>query len=167
MQGLAEVDGNAIHVRQAQQLLERDIGPLAKEVKRALDGMGRDELFSSSYRAPPDIEYGGGGLSDGLMMDSLIQSSDALLRESQSILAETEQIGTTTLFQMGRQREQLQNTNRHLNSVQEIAVQAKNILTAMSRRACRSRLALYCMIGTLIFANFYVIYRIYKKHHRH
>ena len=89
MQAMAEVQGNPMLVREAKNLLERDIQPLSNEVEKQLNDMGRQELF---YQAP-DIE-GGGGSSD---MDSLIHSSDALLRESQSILAETEQIGTATL----------------------------------------------------------------------
>ena len=52
--------------------LERDIGPLAKEVQRALNDTGREELF---YQAPT----AGDGNRD---MESLIQSSDDLLRES-------------------------------------------------------------------------------------
>ena len=150
------VSVDRFRVREAQLLVERDIGPLAREVKRALDEMGREELFN--YQAPPDIEQA----SD---LDALIQSSDGLLRESQSILAETEQVGTSTLLQMGRQREQMENANRYVSAVQAVAVQAKNILTSMSRRACRSKLALYCMIAILIFANIYVLYRIYKKKH--
>jgi vesicle transport through interaction with t-SNAREs protein 1 len=155
MQGLAEVEGNAMRTREAQQRLERDIGPLAKEVQRALqESRGREELF---YQAP-DIEQGS--------MDSLLQSSDDLLRESQSILAETEHIGTSTLQQMGRQREQINNANTSLEGVQAVAVQAKNILVSMSRRAFKSKLALYAMIATLTMANFYVLYRIFKKHHK-
>ena len=172
MQGLAEVQGDAIRTREAQQMIQRDVAPLQKEVQRALTEMGRHELFGSTTAAAtattttasaltyqaPDIEHG----SD---MDALIASSDDLLRESHSILAETEQIGTSTLHQMGRQREQLENTNQHLAAVQQVAVQAKNILQSMSRRACRSKLALYAMIVALVLANIYVLYRIYKKHH--
>jgi vesicle transport through interaction with t-SNAREs protein 1 len=155
MQGLAEVEGNAMRTREAQQRLQRDIGPLAKEVQRALSEVqGRDELF---YQAP-DIEQGSS-------MDSLIQSSDDLLRESQNILAETEHIGTTTLQQMGRQREQLHNMNVHLEAVQAVAVQAKNILKSMAIKACKSKLALYVMILALAWANFYVLYRIFEKNH--
>lgn len=144
-----------MRTKEAQQRIERDIGPLAKEVTRALsEAQGRDELF---YQAP-DIEQ-------GTSMDALIQSSDDLLRESQSILMETEHIGTTTLQQMGRQREQLDNTNQHLQAVQAVAVQAKNILSSMSRRACKSKLALYMMIGALGTANLYVLYRIFLRHH--
>jgi hypothetical protein len=47
-----------------------------------------------------------------------------------------------------------------------VAVQAKNILVSMSRRAFKSKLALYAMIATLTMANFYVLYRIFKKHHK-
>jgi vesicle transport through interaction with t-SNAREs protein 1 len=156
MQGLAEVEGNAMRTKEAQQRIERDIGPLAKEVHRALlETQGRDELF---YQAP-DIEQGSS-------MDSLLQSSDDLLRESQSILAETEHIGTTTLQQMGRQREQINNANTHLAAVQEVAVQAKNILMSMSRKAFKNKLALYVMIAALLMTNVYVIRAVYKKHHK-
>lgn len=158
MQGLAEVEGNAMRVTEAKQLLERDIGPLSKEIKRALNEMGRDELF---YQAP-DIEHAQSA-SD---MDSLIQSSEDLLRESQSVLVDTEHIGNTTLHQMGRQREQLQNANTNLETVQNVMMQAKYILTSMSRRACRSRLALYFMIFGLGLANIFVLCCIYKKHHK-
>jgi hypothetical protein len=72
MQGLAEVEGNPMKVREASQRVERDIGPLAKEVKRALDG-GREELF---YQAPTG--------SQSLDMESLISNSEDLLRESQA-----------------------------------------------------------------------------------
>ena len=100
-------------------------------------------------------------------MDSLIHSSDALLRESQSILMETEQIGTATLQQMGRQREQLENSNRHLDAVRAATLQAKNILVSMSWRAWRSKIALYVMIAILGFANFYVlVHNFKKKHHK-
>ena len=160
MLGLAEVEGNAMRVTEARHLLKRDIGPLAKEVSRALHEMGREELF---YEAP-DIEsaYGAGSSSD---MDSLIQSSEDLLRESQSILMETEYIGDQTLYQMSRQREQLQNASHSLQAVQNAAGTAGRILKSMSWRACRSRLALYVMIAALGAANLFVLYCIYKKHH--
>lgn len=156
MQGLAEVSGDQMRVTEARQLLERDIAPLGREIQRALDAMGREELF---YQAP-DIEQ----QSD---MDSLIRSSDDLLRESQAILAETEEIGTSTLQQMGRQREQLHNANANLEAIRAVAVQAKNILTSMSRRAFKSKLALYVMIGLLSLANLWVLIKIFQKHHRH
>jgi len=159
MRAEAEVSGDAMRVNEAKQHLERDIAPLAREVQRQLTEMtSKEELF---YQAP-DIERGGASSSD---MESLILSSEDLLRESQSVLAETEQIGSNTLQQMGRQREQLQNTNSSLEAVQHAAGRAHVILMSMSRRACRSRLALYVMITVLSAANLWVLYAIYKKHH--
>lgn len=166
MQGLAEVEGNALRLTEAKNFLQRDITPLTREVQRALHEMGggraagqRDELFSG-YQAP-DIEIG-----DDNQMDSLIQSSEDLLRESQAILSETEYIGTSTIHHMGRQREQLEQANRHVDAVRAVAVQAKNILSSMSRRAWKNKVFLYALITVLAAANLYVLYQIYVQHHQ-
>jgi vesicle transport through interaction with t-SNAREs 1 len=168
MQGLAETEGNALRVGEARSLLQRDVTPLAKEIQRALNEMGRDELFPSAAAAaaatthayqPPDMDHGSS--SD---LEALIQSSDDLLRESQSILAETEHIGTSTLHQMGRQREQIENANSSLEAVTRVALEARGILTRMSRRAFKNKLFLYFMIALLGSANLYVLYLTYKKH---
>jgi len=81
MQGLAEVEGNPMKIRETSQKVERDILPLSREVARALgnaDG-GREELF---YQAPAvngrDYGYNSGD------MESLIGSSESMLRESLS-----------------------------------------------------------------------------------
>jgi hypothetical protein len=74
MQGLAEVEGNPLKVREASQRIERDITPLAREVQRALSNGDREELF---YQAPQ-------GGAPGRDMESLISTSDDLLRESQA-----------------------------------------------------------------------------------
>lgn len=155
MQAMSEVEGNPLRINEAKNLLIRDIQPLSAEVERQLHEMGRKELF---YQAP-DIEGGHAGND----LDALIHSSDSLLRESQSILAETEQIGTSTLHQMGRQREQLENSNRNLDALRAATIQAKNILVSMSWRAWRSKMALYCMIAILAFANLYVLYKSFTK----
>jgi vesicle transport through interaction with t-SNAREs 1 len=169
MQGLAETEGNALRVGEARSLLQRDVTPLAKEIQRALNEMGRDELFPNEAAAaatstnhsyqPPDMDHGSS--SD---LEALIQSSDDLLRESQSILAETEHIGTSTLHQMGRQREQIENANSSLEAVTRVALEARGILTRMSRRAFKNKLFLYFMIALLGSANLYVLYLTYKKH---
>jgi hypothetical protein len=77
MQGLAEVEGNQMKVREAQQRVERDITPLAREVQRAINDQGREELF---YQAPDP----NGSSNNNRDMESLIGSSDDLLRESQA-----------------------------------------------------------------------------------
>lgn len=80
MQGLAEVEGNPMKIREASQRIDRDVAPLAKEVTRALQEStngGREELF---YQAP----VRNNGSYVGPDMEALIGSSDDLLRESLS-----------------------------------------------------------------------------------
>jgi hypothetical protein len=80
MQGLAEVEGNPMKIKEAQQRLERDITPLAREVFRALQESspggisagGREELFAQA------------NAGIGRDMEALIGSSEDLLRESLS-----------------------------------------------------------------------------------
>lgn len=163
MQGLAEVEGNAMRVRETQLLIERDLSPLQKEVQRALQAVPpsnmqqqqRQELF---YQPP-----GAGGLQHQQDMQSLIRSSESMLVESQSILAETEQIGANTLHQLGQQRDQLQNANNNAQAVQEAAIQAGLVLTNLSRKTCRSKLSLYAIITILLIANLWVIVKICKN----
>ena len=85
MQGLAEVEGNPMKVKDASQRIERDVIPLAREVSRALEKSndnngGREELF--------DQELGVNGRNYGYnsadMMESLIGNSEDMLRESMS-----------------------------------------------------------------------------------
>lgn len=80
MQGLAEVEGNPMKIREASQKIERDIAPLSREIARALGNEGgREELF---YQAPAanarDYGYNSGD------MESLMGSSEDMLRESLS-----------------------------------------------------------------------------------
>ncbi|KAL7578736.1 hypothetical protein ACA910_015969 [Epithemia clementina (nom. ined.)] len=174
MAAMAEIEGNAMRMAEAQSLLERDIGPLGKEIQRQLGATStvqqqqqhhhqhRQELF---YQAP-DIESGNRGDHNDGMLDSLIQSSDDLLRDSQAILAETEEIGTRTLHQMGRQREQIENSNQHLTALQAATHKAKSILSSMVYRAWRSKMALYVMIVVLTGANLYALYYILILKHQ-
>ncbi|GAX10780.1 hypothetical protein FisN_13Lh384 [Fistulifera solaris] len=160
MNSLAQVEGNAMRIRETAALTQRDLAPLKKEIQRALQATGRDELMGSVELQSSPSHY-----HSSADVEALIRSSDDMLRESQMLLAETEEIGTRTLHQMGRQREQLEHSRDSLQALQETANQAKRILLDMSRRAFRSRLALHAMIGMLIMANLYVLRLIYQKHH--
>lgn len=171
MQGLAEVEGNPMKIREASQKIERDVGPLSREVARALQGGNgngngndsseqgnREELF---YQAPEingrDYGYNSGD------MESLIGSSEDMLRESLSIAMETERIGNSTMEQMGRQREQLQGANANIMRTREIVEQAASVLTEMSRKAFKNKLFLYVVVAILIFGNFWALTRLFKK----
>ena len=129
MQGLAEVEGNPARVTESKQRIQRDIGPLSKEVKRQLDGMARQDLFNENaagYEAPQ--MGGGGGQSD---MQGLLSNSEDMLRESLALCADSEEIGTSTLLQMGRQREQLETTAGHIDATRNAVEQAGTILRSM------------------------------------
>ena len=77
MQGLAEVEGNQMKIKEASKRVERDITPLLKEIQRSTaNSENREELF---YQAPS----ASGGATSG-DMESLISSSHDLLRESQA-----------------------------------------------------------------------------------
>lgn len=155
LHGLAQVQGNEMRIRETAAFMKRDIAPLKKEIQRALQALGRDDLLGN-------VELQSNHHSD---IESLIHSSDDMLRESQMLLAETEEVGTRTLHQMGRQREQLEHTRDSLHALQETANRARHILVSMSRKAFRSKVALYGMIGVLMVANVYVLHLIYQKHH--
>ena len=79
MQGLAEVEGNPSRVTESKQRIERDIGPLSREVSRQLNEMGREELFhggAGGYNAPSLMEQGHND------MDRLLSNSEAMMRDS-------------------------------------------------------------------------------------
>lgn len=172
MQGLAEVEGNAMRVRETQLLIERDLSPLQKEIQRSLMSVQRNSSTGNVnqqqqqqqrqelFYQPPNTMQQHQQQQD---MESLIRSSESMLLESQTVLAETEHIGANTLHQMGQQREQLQNANANARAVQDVAIQAGMVLTNMSRKTCRSKLALYTIIFTLLIANLWVIIKICTK----
>lgn len=151
MQGLAEVEGNAMKIREASLRLERDIAPLSKEIKRAIVDINREELF---YQAPSG--------TDSHDMESLIQGTEELLRDSQALCLETEQIGDGVLNQMTHQREQLQNTNSNIDATREYASQAGAILTGMSRKALKNKAFLSVLIGMLLVGNALALIKIFR-----
>eukprot|EP00549_Striatella_unipunctata_P026161 CAMPEP_0118679390 /NCGR_PEP_ID=MMETSP0800-20121206/3759_1 /TAXON_ID=210618 ORGANISM="Striatella unipunctata, Strain CCMP2910" /NCGR_SAMPLE_ID=MMETSP0800 /ASSEMBLY_ACC=CAM_ASM_000638 /LENGTH=162 /DNA_ID=CAMNT_0006575375 /DNA_START=175 /DNA_END=663 /DNA_ORIENTATION=+ len=162
MVGMAEVEGDILKIDRAKQLLERDVTPLLKEVTKALDeggssDGGRQELFAG-YNAPDPF----GPSSD---TDRLIQDSESLLRETQALCAESEQIGESTLHRLGMQREQLQIASGRLEDTANAADQARMLMMEMGRRAFRNKMFLYFVITLLVFANCAMLYRLFFKKH--
>lgn len=154
MQGLAEVEGNPMKIREASQKIERDVLPLSREVARALNDGNREELFYQQQQSG-----GNGSGYNPADMESLIGSSESMLRESLSLTMETERIGNSTLEQMGRQREQLQGANANIVRTKEAVLQASRLITELGRKSFNNKMALYGMIGVLIFANLWAFTR--------
>ena len=141
-------------IREASQKIERDVLPLSREVARALNDGNREELFYQQQQTG-----GNGSGYNPADMESLIGSSENMLRESLSLTMETERIGNSTLEQMGRQREQLQGANANIVRTKEAVLQASRLITELGRKSFNNKMALYGMIGVLIFANLWAFTR--------
>jgi len=182
MVSLAEAEGDTLRIADANVRVERDITPLLEEVHRSMkekDGVNvniersRKELFGGAYQAPrlestssednnddTGVELGLGSGGGGGNTEMLIQESEKLLLNSQSLCAESEQIGSETINTMGMQREQLYRTHDRLRGANEYIEQAGIILRDMHRKVFRNKLFLYSVIALLIVANVIVILSI-------
>ncbi|KAL7536905.1 hypothetical protein ACHAXR_012118 [Thalassiosira sp. AJA248-18] len=111
------------------------------------------------YNAPSiegddDIESGEGSLTAPLTAtEQRMHDSEHLLRETQALCAESEQIGASTLETMGRQREQMERSSGLIQQSMENTEQARRIMKEMAQRALRNKIFLYCVIALLLFAN--------------
>ncbi|NXY48335.1 VTI1B protein, partial [Ceuthmochares aereus] len=82
----------------------------------------------------------------------LLQGTDSLNRASQSIershriAAETDQIGTDIIEELGEQREQLERTKSRLVNTSENLSKSRKILRSMSRRVITNKLLLSMII---------------------
>ena len=79
-----------------------------------------------------DLENGEGSLTAPLTAtEQRMLDSEHLLRETQALCAETEQIGAATLETMGAQREQLQRSGGLVEEAMENTRQARAIMKEM------------------------------------
>ncbi|XP_057276018.1 vesicle transport through interaction with t-SNAREs homolog 1B isoform X2 [Pezoporus wallicus] len=98
----------------------------------------------------------------------LLQGTDSLNRASQSIershriAAETDQIGTDIIEELGEQREQLERTRSRLVNTSENLSKSRKILRSMSRRIATNKLLLSIIIilelailGGLVYYKFF------------
>uniref|UniRef100_A0A669CIC5 Vesicle transport through interaction with t-SNAREs 1B n=1 Tax=Oreochromis niloticus TaxID=8128 RepID=A0A669CIC5_ORENI len=98
----------------------------------------------------------------------LLQGTDALnnasqsIERSQRIAAETEQIGTDIIEELGEQREQLDRTRNRLANTGENLSRSRKILRAMSRRLVTNKLLLgiiilmeLAILGAVIYLKFF------------
>ena len=189
MQGLAEIEGDPFKAEEAKRKLEREIGPLEREIKgrksggrgnnrgiKSVFGNGNSQsnggdteyLFGNqSHYAPPslagdDIEYGDSSspLSE---MEQMMHDSEHLLRETQALCAESEQIGAATLETMGQQREQIERSSNLIQQALQDTDQARRIMKEMAKRALRNKIVLYCVIALLLIGNAMAIHHLWTK----
>eukprot|EP00547_Thalassionema_nitzschioides_P007884 CAMPEP_0194210936 /NCGR_PEP_ID=MMETSP0156-20130528/9196_1 /TAXON_ID=33649 /ORGANISM="Thalassionema nitzschioides, Strain L26-B" /LENGTH=207 /DNA_ID=CAMNT_0038938353 /DNA_START=111 /DNA_END=731 /DNA_ORIENTATION=- len=158
MQAMAEVEGNALRTEEAQNLVKRDLAPLREEISKSLRNSSGSLVIESPNRE--DLFYSPPNASE-LTTQSLIQSSEDLLLESQAVLAETEQIGMSTLTQMSSQREQMQSASDNMNETLNATAQARLILKKMRTKLFKNKFFLYAMIVALLFLNGFVLRAIW------
>mmetsp|Transcript_28832 Transcript_28832/g.57508 ORF Transcript_28832/g.57508 Transcript_28832/m.57508 type:complete len:95 (-) Transcript_28832:87-371(-) len=92
-----------------------------------------------------------------------MRNSEHLLRETQALCAESEQIGAATLETMGRQREQIERSSGFLQESLQNTEQARQIMKEMAYRAFKNKIFLYCVIALLVIANGAVIIHLWRR----
>mmetsp|Transcript_24409 Transcript_24409/g.39707 ORF Transcript_24409/g.39707 Transcript_24409/m.39707 type:complete len:298 (+) Transcript_24409:108-1001(+) len=128
--------------------------------------MGGD--FNDDYDDGNDLEHGGEGSSSlttplTATTERRMRDSQHLLRETQALCAESEQLGASTLETMGRQREQMERGGGLLESALEDTAQARAIMKEMTRRALKNKIVLYCIIALLVLANGSAIVHLWRR----
>ncbi|KAJ8794558.1 hypothetical protein J1605_018853 [Eschrichtius robustus] len=101
----------------------------------------------------------------------LLQGTDSLNRATQSIershriAAETDQIGSEIIEELGEQREQLERTKSRLVNTGENLSKSRKILRSMSRKVTTNKLLLSIVILLeLAILGGLVYYRFFRKH---
>jgi vesicle transport through interaction with t-SNAREs 1 len=115
---------------------------------------------STRHNAETLALRGGGNESRNKLLNtnSKLDRSTATLNESRAIVAQTEQIGSTIITDMGNQREILLNADSKVEETRGFAAQAKSVLKMMSNRAYYHKLCIYTWIIVLFACICLIIY---------
>jgi len=134
--------------------------------KRKLTSLSSDRsaLFGSRYTDEPD------GSSDQHLeqRQQLLSGTDRLERSSQRIknahamASETEQIGASTLADLGRQRETIQHTHEGLLESEGYVDRSVKTLRGMARRMATNRLITIAIITVLVILIIAVIWSKFR-----
>ncbi|XP_023142426.1 vesicle transport through interaction with t-SNAREs homolog 1B [Amphiprion ocellaris] len=150
------------------RLYRRDLGKLQRDMKNSAPGFGSPSqpvqgshhgIYSSQNQQSTHLQSQRALLLQGT--DALNNASQSIER-SQRIAAETEQIGTDIIEELGEQREQLDRTRNRLVNTGENLSRSRKILRAMSRRLVTNKLLLAVIIlmelailGAVVYLKFF------------
>ncbi|XP_008291481.1 vesicle transport through interaction with t-SNAREs homolog 1B [Stegastes partitus] len=150
------------------RLYRRDLGKLQRDMKSSAPGSGFSSqpgqgshhgIYSSQNQQSTHLQSQRALLLQGT--DSLNNASQSIER-SQRIAAESEQIGTDIIEELGEQREQLDRTRNRLENTGENLSRSRKILRAMSRRLMTNKLLLAVIIimelailGAVVYLRFF------------
>ncbi|KAK1754311.1 vesicle transport v-SNARE protein [Echria macrotheca] len=132
----------------------------------------RAALFSGSrYRDDPSITGSGGPSGGDVQLEQrqqLLAGTDRLdrstqrLKNSQALANETEAIGASTLADLHRQREQIQNTTDVLLESEGYVDRSVKTLRGMARRMATNRIITIAIITILVLLIFAVIFSKFR-----
>ncbi|XP_026194653.1 vesicle transport through interaction with t-SNAREs homolog 1B [Anabas testudineus] len=150
------------------RLYRRDLGKLQRDMKNPVLGLGSSfqpsegslhGIYSSQNKQSTHLQSQRTLLLQGT--ESLNNASQSIER-SQRIAAETEQIGTDIITELGEQREQLDRTRNRLVNTGENLSKSRKVLRAMSRRLMTNKLLLgiiilmeLAILGAVIYLKFF------------
>jgi uncharacterized membrane protein (DUF106 family) len=92
------------------------------------------------------------------------QETTRLLLDSARLARDTEDIGVRTMEEMKNQREMLEESNEHLDSMKNIAQSAKASIRQIQDRLFRKKFVLWVVIIGLAIANFGLIITLVQNH---
>ncbi|XP_016325419.1 vesicle transport through interaction with t-SNAREs homolog 1B-like [Sinocyclocheilus anshuiensis] len=132
------------------RLYRRDLAKLQREIRlsstpgfSSYTGDGRQEIYATQNDQSTHLQSQRALLIQGT--ESLNNASKSIER-SQRIAAETDQIGTDIIEELGEQRDQLDRTRDRLVHTGENLSRSRKILRAMSRRLITNKLLLSVII---------------------
>lgn len=150
------------------RMYHRDLGKLQRDMKTSAPGFGSSSqtadrshlgIYSSQNQQSTHLQSQRALLLQGT--DSLNNASQSIER-SQRIAAETDQIGTDIIEELGEQREQLDRTRNRLTNTGENLSRSRKILRAMSRRLVTNKLLLgiiiimeLAILGAVVYLKFF------------
>ncbi|XP_034419026.1 vesicle transport through interaction with t-SNAREs homolog 1B [Cyclopterus lumpus] len=150
------------------RMYRRDLGKLQRDMKNSAPAFGstsqtsegsRHGIYSSENQQSTQLQSQRALLLHGT--DSLNNATQSIER-SQRIAAETDQIGTDIIEELGEQREQLDRTRNRLVDTGDNLSRSRKILRAMSRRLVTNKLLLAVIIlmelailGAVVYLKFF------------
>ncbi|XP_028293756.1 vesicle transport through interaction with t-SNAREs homolog 1B isoform X2 [Gouania willdenowi] len=145
------------------RLYRRDLGKLQRDMKNSAPGFsshpGQESIYSSQNQHSTHMQSQRVLLLQGT--ESLKNASQSIER-SQYMAAESEQIGTDIIQELGGQRDQLDRARDRLVNTGENLSRSRKILRAMSRRLVTNKLLLAVIIlmelailGAVVYLKFF------------
>ncbi|KAL7889222.1 hypothetical protein AOLI_G00014800 [Acnodon oligacanthus] len=150
------------------RLYRRDLAKLQRDLRSdtglgfpGRPGDGRHSIYGAQNEHSTQLQAQRALLIQGT--ESLNNASQSIER-SQRIAAETDQIGTDIIEELGEQREQLDRTRDRLVNTGENLSRSRKILRAMSRRLMTNKL----LLGVIIIMELAILGAVvYLKFFRH